>query len=83
MPQENQTQVRASFSGYPSTPFDDPYGIYGMRSGSVTPVIDEEARVRMQHMERQIVSLTNVVTKALTTSQSQKSGKYSVHYSVV
>jgi hypothetical protein len=58
-------------------PFEDPYGIYGMRSGSVTPVIDEEARVRMQAMERQLVSLTNVVTKALTPAQNQnqKSGK--------
>ncbi len=76
-PHESQTQVRSSFSGYPSMPFEDPYGIYGMRSGSVTPVIDEEARVRMQAMERQLVSLTNVVTKALTPAQNQnqKSGK--------
>ena len=74
MPHDNQTQVRASFSGYPSTPFEDPYGIYGMRSGSATPVIDEEARVRMQAMERQIVSLTHVVSKALAPTQSQKSG---------
>nr|XP_046915825.1 serine-rich adhesin for platelets-like isoform X1 [Dermatophagoides farinae] len=32
-----------------------------------TNVIDDEARVRMQEMERKIASLTNVVSKALTT----------------
>lgn len=36
------------------------------RSGSVTPVvIDEEARFRMEHMERQLANLTGLVQKAL------------------
>lgn len=78
LPVENQSQMRASFSGYPSSmPLDDPYGIYGMRSGAVTPVIDDETRVRMQAMERQIVSLTNVVSKALASQpDGHKSGNY-------
>ncbi|CAG2162408.1 unnamed protein product [Oppiella nova] len=39
MPHENQTHVRASFSGYPSSMQypEDPYGIYGMRSGAEYP----------------------------------------------
>ncbi|GIY10729.1 coiled-coil domain-containing protein AGAP005037 [Caerostris extrusa] len=40
--------------------------IYGTRSGSVTPVVDEEARLRVEHMERQLASLTGLVQKALT-----------------
>jgi hypothetical protein len=36
------------------------------RSGSITPVIiDEEARFRMEHMERQLANLTGLVQKAL------------------
>ncbi|XP_075678626.1 uncharacterized protein LOC113795615 isoform X3 [Dermatophagoides pteronyssinus] len=36
-------------------------------SSSTSNVIDDEARIRMQEMERKIASLTNVVSKALTT----------------
>ncbi|XP_035705394.1 coiled-coil domain-containing protein AGAP005037 isoform X5 [Folsomia candida] len=36
------------------------------RSGSITPVIiDDEARFRMEHMERQLANLTGLVQKAL------------------
>ncbi|GFQ84294.1 coiled-coil domain-containing protein AGAP005037 [Trichonephila clavata] len=36
------------------------------KGGSVTPVVDEEARLRVEHMERQLASLTGLVQKALT-----------------
>lgn len=77
-----QAQARSSFSGYPSSrPFDaemaatlaaagvypHPAAMYG-RPPPGAPV-DEEARVRMQEMERQIASLTNVVSKALGSSK--------------
>jgi hypothetical protein len=71
LPQEGP--MRSSFSGYPSVGFNDPYSPYGMRSGSVTPVIDDETRIRMQYMEKQLESLTHVVQKVLTPTQ-QKSG---------
>ncbi|GIY10274.1 coiled-coil domain-containing protein AGAP005037 [Caerostris darwini] len=53
------------------SPYEEPYyggteRIYGTRSGSVTPVVDEEARLRVEHMERQLASLTGLVQKALT-----------------
>ena len=41
-----------------------------------TNVIDDEARVRMQEMERKIASLTNVVSKALTTGGMLQYAKY-------
>ncbi|RWS28564.1 Coiled-coil domain-containing protein-like protein, partial [Leptotrombidium deliense] len=58
---------RSSFPppGYPAN-CDDAYSSYGLRSGSTTPVIDEEARLRVQFMERQLVNLTGLVQKALT-----------------
>ncbi|RWS13455.1 coiled-coil domain-containing protein CG32809-like isoform X14 [Dinothrombium tinctorium] len=61
---------RSSFPppGYPMS-YDDMYGNYGLRSGNTTPVIDEEARLRMEYMERQLVSLTGLVQKALNTPQ--------------
>lgn len=62
---------RLSFPpGYPPTSYDDMYGAYGSRSGSVTPVIDEEARIRVEYMEKQLASLTGLVQKALTTPSS-------------
>lgn len=52
--------------------FEDPYGSYGTRPGNVTPIIDEEARLRVNYMERQLASLTGIVQKALLTpSQSR------------
>ncbi|KAG8187267.1 hypothetical protein JTE90_019159 [Oedothorax gibbosus] len=53
------------------SPYEEPYyggaeRIYGTRSGSVTPVVDEEARLRVEHMERQLASLTGLVQKALS-----------------
>ncbi|XP_076683752.1 uncharacterized protein LOC143376878 isoform X2 [Andrena cerasifolii] len=39
---------------------------YSQFSGTVTPVIDEEARIRVEHMERQLANLTGLVQKALT-----------------
>lgn len=51
--------------GYPG--YDDPYYTpYSPRPGTITPVIDEEARLRVEHMERQLASLTGLVQKALT-----------------
>ncbi|GIY51916.1 coiled-coil domain-containing protein AGAP005037 [Caerostris darwini] len=69
---------RGPFSaGYSSSYEDSLYGgsVYGTRSGSVTPVIDEEAsihRLRMEYMERQLASLTGLVQKALTTGPPNK-----------
>lgn len=63
MPQ-NAVGMRSSFSGFSG--FEDPYGTHGPRSGSVTPVVDEEARARMEMMERQLASLTGIVQKVLT-----------------
>ncbi|CAM1326718.1 SRCIN1 (predicted) [Pycnogonum litorale] len=40
----------------------------GSRSGNLTPIIDEEARIRVHNMERQLASLTGIVQKALSTS---------------
>lgn len=84
-----QAQARSSFSGYPSSrPFDaemaatlaaagvypHPAAMYG-RPPPGAPV-DEEARVRMQEMERQIASLTNVVSKALGSSKPGRIDKF-------
>ncbi|RXG67260.1 Coiled-coil domain-containing protein [Armadillidium vulgare] len=58
----------------PTTSYEDPY--YGTqfppRSGSVTPVVDDETRsafysMRVEQMERQLASLTGLVQKALST----------------
>uniref|UniRef100_A0A5S6QKJ5 AIP3 domain-containing protein n=1 Tax=Trichuris muris TaxID=70415 RepID=A0A5S6QKJ5_TRIMR len=42
------------------------------RSGSLTPVIDEETRTRMASMERQLASLSNLVHCALVNKNDQK-----------
>ncbi|VEN53958.1 unnamed protein product [Callosobruchus maculatus] len=58
--------------GYMSSPerssrYEDPYySQYAARSGSITPVIDEEIRLRVENMERQLANLTGLVQKALT-----------------
>ncbi|KAL0277335.1 UNVERIFIED_CONTAM: hypothetical protein PYX00_004670 [Menopon gallinae] len=65
---------RGGGRGYPSyvpstgSSYEDPYYSqgYGSRTGSITPVIDEEARLRVEHMERQLANLTGLVQKALT-----------------
>ncbi|XP_054713991.1 LOW QUALITY PROTEIN: coiled-coil domain-containing protein AGAP005037-like [Uloborus diversus] len=73
---ERRVDHQRSFSGYStSSSYEESlYGgsIYGTRSGSVTPVIDEEARLRMEYMERQLASLTGLVQKALTTGPPNK-----------
>ncbi|XP_053595110.1 coiled-coil domain-containing protein AGAP005037 isoform X2 [Microplitis demolitor] len=46
--------------------YEEPY--YSQYSGTVTPIIDEEARLRVEHMERQLANLTGLVQKALTQS---------------
>ncbi|XP_053200866.1 coiled-coil domain-containing protein AGAP005037-like isoform X2 [Panonychus citri] len=55
----------------PINSYDDMYGTTGghhpSRSGSATPIIDEEARIRVDFMERQLASLTGLVQKALST----------------
>ncbi|XP_074604446.1 coiled-coil domain-containing protein AGAP005037 isoform X8 [Brevipalpus obovatus] len=63
---------RSSFppQGY-NVNYDDVYNPYGTRSGSVTPIIDEEARIRVEYMEKQLASLTGLVQKALTNPQQQ------------
>ncbi|XP_077513454.1 coiled-coil domain-containing protein AGAP005037 isoform X7 [Amblyomma americanum] len=45
---------------------------YGSRSGSATPIIDEEARMRVEYMERQLASLTGLVHKALAAGTSPR-----------
>lgn len=52
---------------------EDPYYQFPPpRSGSITPVIiDEEARFRMEHMERQLANLTGLVQKALVPVTAQ------------
>ncbi|RWS28505.1 coiled-coil domain-containing protein-like isoform X1 [Leptotrombidium deliense] len=62
---------RSSFPppGYPAH-CDAACGSFEFRSGSTTPVIDEEARLRVQFMERQLVNLTGLVQKALIPPQS-------------
>ncbi|XP_065349124.1 coiled-coil domain-containing protein CG32809 isoform X21 [Cloeon dipterum] len=59
---------RQPYSNYPPAgAYEDPYyAQYGPRSGSITPVIDEEARLRVENMERQLANLTGLVQKALT-----------------
>ncbi|XP_077553926.1 coiled-coil domain-containing protein AGAP005037 isoform X21 [Haemaphysalis longicornis] len=47
-------------------------GGYGSRSGSATPIIDEEARMRVEYMERQLASLTGLVHKALAAGTSPR-----------
>ncbi|XP_023216951.1 coiled-coil domain-containing protein CG32809-like isoform X7 [Centruroides sculpturatus] len=77
---ERRPDHQRGFPGFgSSTPssYDDSstyYGerIYGTRSGSVTPVIDEEARMRMEYMERQLANLTGLVQKALTAPPGRK-----------
>ncbi|KAK0420719.1 hypothetical protein QR680_014844 [Steinernema hermaphroditum] len=52
-------------------PYYDPYASdtssQGQRSGSVTPIIDKEARFRMETMERQLAGLSTLVHSALAT----------------
>lgn len=64
--------ARASYAsqGYRGN-FEDHYGTYGTRPGNVTPIIDEEARLRVNYMERQLASLTGIVQKALLTHPNQ------------
>ena len=79
----NIPQQRASFSAYPTGPrFEDvafqPINVYANRLGQGPPPPippPHSATVesfRMQEMERQIASLTNVVNKALTTGPQSK-----------
>lgn len=75
-----QAQQRSSFSSYPTArPFEaEMAGVYPHapiypRAPSAA-IIDPESRVRMQEMERQIASLTNVVSKAL--GSTSKAGKF-------
>ncbi|XP_055940640.1 coiled-coil domain-containing protein AGAP005037-like isoform X4 [Argiope bruennichi] len=68
----------AAAAAAPISPYEEPYyggteRIYGSRSGSVTPVVDEEARLRVEHMERQLASLTGLVQKALTAAPIRSS----------
>ncbi|KAI4491118.1 hypothetical protein M0802_010428 [Mischocyttarus mexicanus] len=62
--------VGSATGRYPPGPYstgssyEEPY--YSQYSGTVTPVIDEEARIRVEHMERQLANLTGLVHKALT-----------------
>ncbi|XP_063601825.1 uncharacterized protein LOC134777967 isoform X10 [Penaeus indicus] len=75
-PERSPRPYGAPGSAYltPTPSYEDPYygGQYGSRSGSVTPIIDEDARsafysLRVEQMERQLASLTGLVKKALHT----------------
>ncbi|XP_054711161.1 coiled-coil domain-containing protein AGAP005037-like [Uloborus diversus] len=78
---ERRYEPARAFPPAPVSPYEEPYygateRIYGTRSGSVTPVVDEETRHRVEQMERQLASLTGLVQKALqapprTTSAQQ------------
>lgn len=68
---------RASFSGFPSEPMaTNPAAVLYPNSATtaanlyaprqMSGAVDEDARVRMQEMEKQIASLTNVVSKAFS-----------------
>ncbi|XP_022239397.1 coiled-coil domain-containing protein CG32809-like isoform X3 [Limulus polyphemus] len=67
---------QSSFGGYSATWYEDPSyyrsQVYRPRSRSITPVIDEEARKRMEFMEHQLASLTGLVQKVLTTPLSRQ-----------
>lgn len=82
MPIQAQSQLRASFAGHhhPSNRiYDTNMGAPPPSTATVVTnpnvyqrhtsanMVDDEARARMQEMERKIASLTNVVSKALTT----------------
>ncbi|KFM72342.1 Coiled-coil domain-containing protein, partial [Stegodyphus mimosarum] len=75
-PERRYEPTRAFAAAAPVSPYEEPYyggteRIYGTRSGSVTPVVDEEARLRVEHMERQLASLTGLVQKALSAPLRQ------------
>ncbi|XP_074110561.1 coiled-coil domain-containing protein AGAP005037 isoform X2 [Cotesia typhae] len=71
-PERSNNVVGSNPSRYSSIPFsttnsyEEPY--YSQFPGTVTPIIDEEARLRVEHMERQLANLTGLVQKALTQS---------------
>lgn len=49
------------------------------RSGSVTPVVDEEARIRVENMEKQLAGLSSLVHSALMNQSLNKSVTESVY----
>ncbi|XP_076361402.1 uncharacterized protein LOC143252719 isoform X3 [Tachypleus tridentatus] len=67
---------QSSYGGYSATWYEDPSyyrsQVYRPRSRSITPVIDEEARKRMEFMEHQLASLTGLVQKVLTAPLSRQ-----------
>ncbi|XP_076326049.1 uncharacterized protein LOC143233580 isoform X3 [Tachypleus tridentatus] len=75
-PSGRRIEHQKSFGEYNPPWYDDPgyyrSQVYKSRSRSVTPLIDEEARKRMEFMEHQLVNLTGLVQKALTTPPSRQ-----------
>ncbi|KPM04713.1 Actin interacting protein 3-like protein [Sarcoptes scabiei] len=55
-----------------SNPANDSY-LLRRTTDPTNVVVDDEARAKMSEIERKIVSLTNVVSKALTTTETGKS----------
>ncbi|XP_067130546.1 coiled-coil domain-containing protein AGAP005037-like isoform X4 [Centruroides vittatus] len=74
---EHRYDHQQSFPIYGNSSFEEQsyYGerMYGSRSGSVTPVVDEQTRLRVEHMERQLANLTGLVQKALSTGPPPRS----------
>lgn len=72
-------------SNFPIALYDEP--IYAnmsdqkrppSRSGAATPIVDEEARYRVDAMERHLANLTGLVQQALSTGNSPMSGMNSL-----
>ncbi|KAL1422477.1 hypothetical protein MTO96_022073 [Rhipicephalus appendiculatus] len=71
---DHTRSLPATFNSAYEEPFygGDAAAAYGSRSGSATPIIDEEARMRVEYMERQLASLTGLVHKALAAGTSPR-----------
>ncbi|XP_040359245.1 coiled-coil domain-containing protein AGAP005037 isoform X14 [Ixodes scapularis] len=69
---DHQRSLPATFNSAYEEPFYGDQDQLGSRSGSATPIIDEEARMRVEYMERQLASLTGLVHKALAAGTSPR-----------
>ncbi|XP_064456485.1 coiled-coil domain-containing protein AGAP005037-like isoform X4 [Ornithodoros turicata] len=69
---DHQRSLPAAFNSAYEEPFYGDQAGYGTRSGSATPIIDEEARMRVEYMERQLASLTGLVHKALAAGTAPR-----------
>ncbi|CAN7939322.1 unnamed protein product [Ixodes hexagonus] len=69
---DHQRSLPATFNSAYEEPFYGDQDQLVSRSGSATPIIDEEARMRVEYMERQLASLTGLVHKALAAGTSPR-----------